>query len=102
VLKAASYQIHLAYLWLAGPELAVARVRERVRQGGHSVPETTVRRRYFSGLRNLFNVYMPLVDDWFIYDNSHTNLEKIASCAQGQTHIQNSHVFKAIERLVKP
>jgi predicted ABC-type ATPase len=100
-LKAASYQIHLAYLWLASPELAVARVQERVRQGGHSVPETTIRRRYFSGLRNLFNVYMSLADDWFIYDNSHTSLEKIAFFIQGQTHIQNPQIFKIIERLAK-
>ena len=101
-LKAASYQIHLAYLWLASPELAVARVRERVQRGGHSVPEATIRRRYFSGLRNLFDVYMSLVDDWFIYDNSHTSPVEIASGNQGKPHIQNPHIFETIERLVKP
>ncbi len=101
-LKAASYQIHLAYLWLASPELAVARVRERVQRGGHNVPEVTIRRRYFSGLRNFFEVYMSLVDDWFIYDNSHTSPVEIASGKQGKSRIQNPHIFKTIERLVKP
>lgn len=98
VLKAASYQIHLAYLWLASPELAIARVRERVRRGGHSVPEATIRRRYFSGLRNLFNVYMSLVDDWIVYDNSSVSPVEVASCKHRQTHIWNPHTFEVIKR----
>jgi len=98
VLKAASYQIHLAYLWLASPELAVARVRERVRRGGHSVPEATIRRRYFSGLRNLFNVFMSLVDDWIVYDNSSISPVEVASCKHRQTHIWNPRTFEVIKR----
>jgi predicted ABC-type ATPase len=49
---------------------AVERVRERVRQGGHDVPEEVIRRRYEAGGRNFNLVYKRLVDDWFLYDNS--------------------------------
>ena len=51
-------------------DLAVARVRERVRDGGHEVPEEVVERRYHKGLRNLLTLYQPLANTWVIYDNS--------------------------------
>jgi predicted ABC-type ATPase len=66
----AGYQVHLLYFWLPTPDMAVQRVAARVRAGGHHVPETTVRRRYASGLRNFFQLYLPLVDTWRMYDNS--------------------------------
>jgi predicted ABC-type ATPase len=58
------------FLALPSPELAVARVAERVRQGGHDVPERTVRRRFVSGLRNLFTLYQVVADSWQVFDNS--------------------------------
>lgn len=48
----------------------IARVAERVRMGGHNVPEEIIRRRYNSGIRNFFKLYRPLADTWFFYDNS--------------------------------
>ena len=51
-------------------DLAVARVAERVRLGGHSVPETTIRQRYTRSLDNLFRLYLPLVKTWQVYDNT--------------------------------
>lgn len=69
-LKAEGYAFHLFYLWLPSPEFAVARVAERVKVGGHHVPDDTVRRRYRSGLANFFGRYMPLADTWYLYDNS--------------------------------
>ena len=47
-LKRQGYQLHLFFLWLDHPDLAVSRVKERVRLGGHQVPENTIRRRYDS------------------------------------------------------
>jgi len=46
------YLFHLIYLWLPTPEMAVERVAARVRAGGHSIPETVVRRRYGRSLSN--------------------------------------------------
>ena len=64
------YQIHLLFFFLPSSELAVERVAARVRDGGHLVPTETVRRRYASGLKHFFNVYMPQVDSFKVYDNS--------------------------------
>jgi predicted ABC-type ATPase len=66
----AGYGFDLLYLWLASPELAVSRVEDRVRRGGHAIPEQTVRRRYHRGLRNFFELYRPLSRRWRVYDNS--------------------------------
>lgn len=60
----------LLFLWLPTEELAVARVANRVRMGGHNIPENLIRRRYRAGLRNFFQLYRPLVDSWKFYDNA--------------------------------
>ena len=67
---AAGYSFHLIFLWLEGPDLALQRVADRVRRGGHSIPDAVIRRRYYRGLRNLRQSYMPLAKTWKIYDNS--------------------------------
>lgn len=69
-LRQRNYEFHLIYLWLRTVELAIERVRERVRGGGHDVPDEVVRRRYAKGVRNFFDLYQGLADTWGIYDNS--------------------------------
>ncbi len=66
----AGYRIHLVYLWLASADLAVARVAERVRSGGHDIPEETIRQRYRRSIDNFFGLYRPLAAYWEVYDNS--------------------------------
>ena len=68
--QAAGYHVSLIFLALPSPEFAIARVKERVRQGGHDVPEIEIRRRFDAGLRNFRNVYRDLVNAWSYYDNS--------------------------------
>jgi predicted ABC-type ATPase len=76
-LQEAGYQFHLLFFWLSSADLALARVAERVRQGGHDIPENTIRRRYHAGLRNFFLVYQPMADTWRVFDNSR----------MGETHL---------------
>jgi predicted ABC-type ATPase len=71
-LQGSGYSIHLVYFWLADPDLAVCRVAERVRMGGHDVPEPTIRLRYERSLQNFFRLYRPLVNSWEVYDNTHS------------------------------
>src|SRR5262245_5304695 len=72
-LRASGYYVHLRYVWVRSPELSIQRVGERVRRGGHSIPEETIRRRYAAGVRNFFALYRPLADLWHVYDNSETD-----------------------------
>jgi predicted ABC-type ATPase len=69
-LRRDGYAVHLVYFWLESADLAVTRVAERVKAGGHGVPEATVRQRYRRSLANLFNLYLPVVSTWRVYDNS--------------------------------
>ncbi|GBD96960.1 MAG TPA: Zeta toxin family protein [Nitrospirae bacterium] len=69
-LKQKGYIFHLVFLWLPSAEFAIARVAERVRLGGHNVPEETIRRRYNKGITNFFQLYVPFADAWRLYNNS--------------------------------
>lgn len=64
------YVVHLIFLWLVDANLAVKRVAERVKTGGHNIPEETVRRRYIRSISNFFNIYRPIADSWLMLDNS--------------------------------
>jgi len=69
-LRRSGHRVHVAFLSLPSADLAVARVAERVRLGGHDVPEEVIRRRFTAGLRNLFTLYDGVVDSWQAFDNS--------------------------------
>lgn len=68
--KASGYQVILLFFWLSSPEMAEMRVAQRVANGGHNIPKDVIHRRYWIGLRNLFEVFAPIVDLWSLYDNN--------------------------------
>ena len=73
--KEKGYNVSLLFFWLESPELACQRVHKRVSEGGHDIPVDTIYRRYWLGLENLFRIFIPIVDDWSLYDNNnHANL----------------------------
>lgn len=72
------YKVTLVFFWLRNDDLAVERVKIRVKEGGHNIPEKVVRRRYFAGLKNLFKLYLPLCNNWIVFDNSTTDSSLIA------------------------
>ncbi len=92
------YFVSLLFFWLPSPEQAIQRVRFRVSQGGHNIPEDVVRRRYANGLFNLFEIYMPLCNYWCMYDNSGIGGAKtIAYGAQDkEIHIINPSLYDKI------
>lgn len=69
-LRSEGYLFRLIYVWSASAEFSVERVAERVRVGGHDIPENVIRRRYRASLRNLFELYLPLADLWDVHDNT--------------------------------
>lgn len=76
--KEQGYQIRLLYLWLPSPEFAIKRVEQRVKNGGHHIPNDVVERRYYRSMQNLMSLYLPIADQWYLFDNSYTQLQKIA------------------------
>ena len=81
-LQEAGYQFHLMFFWLSSPDLAVARVAERVRRGGHGIPAATILRRYQVGLKNFFSLYLPMADTWRVFDNSRVGETRLVVTGQ--------------------
>ncbi|MHC5541599.1 zeta toxin family protein [Singulisphaera rosea] len=97
-LKHKGYRVILYFLWLPDDELAMTRVANRVRQGGHSVPEADIRRRYRLGLKNFFDLYRPCCDVWWLYDASQRTPGLIARGEDGLVNVEQPDLFAAILR----
>ncbi len=100
--KSKKYEVHLLFLWLPHADLAVKRVAHRVEQGGHHIPEDTIRRRYVSGIKNLVHHYLPLCDSGLILDNSVTQ-NKVIARKQGINNliIEEPTIWKEIEEVAR-
>lgn len=68
--RSAGYAVRIVYLWLRSVDVAVERVRRRMRRGGHTVPDDVIRRRYARGLANFATRYRDAADAWQLYDNT--------------------------------
>lgn len=97
-LKASGYRVSLTFLWLRSADLAIERVAERVRAGGHSIPKETIRRRFDRGLKNLFELYIPIVNAWRVFNAAPKEPQEIARYDE----INGEVIFdKEIWRLIK-
>lgn len=89
------FKVALFYYWLDSPELAVARVGLRTEEGGHGVPEQTVRDRYAKSVRYLSSLYLPKVDYWKIVNNSGMKQKEIATSV---TQVSNRDLYDELMR----
>ncbi len=90
------YRVHLLYVWLSSPELAIERVAARVLAGGHDIPETTLRRRYEASRANFTKLYLPLADEWRVFDNSREPKLVAEGEADGNANIYDEAIWNAI------
>jgi len=68
--KVDGYRLEIVYLKLPSPRLALRRIAERVKQGGHNVPRDDVQRRFQRSWDNFQALYRPIADVWTVYDNA--------------------------------
>ena len=97
-LKAQDYRVHLFFLWIPTVEVALARIADRVRRGGHDIPEKVVRRRFRKGLQNLFTLYRPVLDSWMLFDNSGILPQLIAREEIGEIRVFDQALFARIRK----
>lgn len=95
-MKQQGYELHMFFLWLPKVQLSLARIADRVRKGGHDIPERDARRRFARGLKNLFHVYQPLFDSWSVFDNSTGAPEQIFRMGEDGLIIKNRLKYAAI------
>jgi predicted ABC-type ATPase len=93
------YVVELIYVALPSYMYAQRRVSARVRAGGHSIPPDVIKRRFFRSLWNLQNVYIPIVDRWWVYDNSSAGTPKLV--ARGSGKIINVSQEQSWQSLIK-
>lgn len=91
------YQVFLLFLALHSPEIAVQRVALRVGSGGHNIPEDTIRRRYQRGLRNFFQLYRPICDEWIFADNAGDFPRILAEGGRSLPTLTNSKLYLKFE-----
>jgi predicted ABC-type ATPase len=68
--KSKGYEIIIYYLKLPSVDIAIERVKLRVAEGGHNVPEEDIRRRFERSWINFQNIYKSIVDSWTVFDAS--------------------------------
>jgi predicted ABC-type ATPase len=100
--KKAGFRLHMFYLWIPSPELALLRIRDRVESGGHNVPERDVRRRFGRTLGNLFTLYRPLLDTLNFFDNSSDTPRLIFKDESGHTTIADAALYESLRRKFAP
>lgn len=97
--EAMKYHVTLIFFWLESVEMAIERVKKRVEEGGHNIETDVIRRRYTRGVQNLFEIYLPLVSEALVYDNSHGKPDLIASIEfNGLTEIKNAEQWEKLRK----
>ncbi|MFK7114646.1 zeta toxin family protein [Flavobacterium oreochromis] len=98
--KNKDYNVTLLFFWLKTPELAKERVKTRVKEGGHNIPEEVIERRYIKGIVNLIDIYLPIVEQVLIFDNSEGNHHLIAEKSNNEElNVIDEKKFKQIKNI---
>lgn len=95
-LRQRGYATHLFFLWLPTVGLALSRVKGRVREGGHDIPPSVVRRRFERSIRNFFVHYRPIAHSWTLFDNSAQVPRVIARKRDGKLYIIQTKLYAGL------
>lgn len=98
--REAGYSVSIAFLFVDSADVCVARVAERVRKGGHNVPEVDIRRRFTRSIRNFWRIYRELADNWVLLYNGMTTLQDVAAGSREQVTIRAPELFSSFTELV--
>ena len=98
--KEKGYTVTLLFFWLQTVELAKERVKTRVTEGGHNIKEDVIERRYLGGIKNLFEIYMPILDRFTLLDASTNDYEIIASkLFENDLFVYNNIKFDSLKKI---
>ncbi len=96
--KNKDYRVTLLFFWLQNIELAKERVKIRVEEGGHNINPDIIERRYYKGIKNLFDIYLPIIDGALIFDNSAGKHKLLAEKkVDGILHVMNENKFNFLK-----
>ncbi len=99
--RSLGYRIRLDFLWIADLDVTRERIRQRVRKGGHDIPDEVQQRRFTKGVRMLLEHYRPLVDHWRLFDNTGDDPRLVAEERDGALNIVDAGRVASIEQSAK-
>ncbi|MFH1798050.1 MAG: zeta toxin family protein [Candidatus Omnitrophota bacterium] len=98
MLKEKGYNTHIYFLWIPSSQLAIARVKDRVSQGGHDVPIADIKRRFERSTENFFKQYRLLADQWMLFNNEQSKPKLIARKQNAHVDVINQELFDKITK----
>ena len=93
------YEVSIVFIFLRSADACVARILERVRKGGHPVPEADARRRFSRSIRNFWRLYRPLVDHWYLYYNGGVHFHEVALGEADSVEVRDEDVFERFRKI---
>lgn len=97
--QAAGFEVTVIFIYLNSPDACVARVKQRVRRGGHDVPEVDIRRRFTRSCGNFWQIYRKIADYWYVAYNSSGEFRRIAMGEGDTISIRDQSAFRHFLRL---
>jgi len=95
------YSIKIIFVVLNSPEQCIERIKQRVRNGGHHVPDEDVKRRFYKGKNNFWKMYKAMVDDWKLFNNTESGYEFVAAGEKGKFDIVQQSLFEMFIKDIK-
>lgn len=99
--KKSAYRISIIYVFIDNPNIALERIKSRVKSGGHDVPKEDILRRFSRSTNNFWKLYMPVADDWTIFYNGIEKLVPIANGEKPKFKILDEGLFNLFNRSIK-
>ena len=93
------FRVSMFFIWLPSVNQAIARVSTRVREGGHNIPEPIIRRRYELGIKNFASLYVPFLDEWFVYNGSSRPATIVVGEHDGMHRVYDDARFSELSHL---
>lgn len=93
-LRKTSYSIIIIYVFLEAHEACIARIRERVRKGGHNVSDEDVIRRFYRSIANFWNIYRLKADRWYLICNSTAQFVEVALGKENEYSVSEDCLFE--------
>lgn len=97
--KASGFSLVIVLVFLDSPDTCLLRIQERVRKGGHDVPENDVRRRFRRSLSNFWQEYRGFADRWLLVYNGDREFEDVAFGSGETVSVRNDVLYRQFLKL---
>ncbi len=99
--RGSRFTISIVYLYLDSADTCISRIEERVRKGGHHVPDADVRRRFGRSIRNFWHIYRMMADRWVVVYNPLGQVQDVVAGSRDESTVRDTSLFTEFIRLAE-